>query len=118
MNTEKEFIDHEFIERLKARDQRFKDIDNLIQIDKELKESFIIKTILEVMQDDANKAVDELLVADPLDSKRISVLQAKINHAKLIGNTIESLRNRGIAANRSVIEDGELHIEADDEGDK
>lgn len=105
MNNE---IDQAFIERLKARDNRFQLIDNAIQIEAELSNSFVIKAILQTLQEYAEKAIEEMMSADPTNTRLITSLQERVKIAKIVGNTLEEIRRKGAWAQKLVEEDDQI----------
>lgn len=104
-------INPDFIEKLKKKDPRWLIVEQAIRIENELRDSEVIKCILQVLQEDAEKAIQQLIDADPLDTKRITVLQQTIKHAKVIGNTLEALRRRGTVTQQTLVEEGNLALE-------
>ena len=88
-------ISNEMIEMLKARDVRWKLIDQAIQLETELQNSIAVKAILEALQDYAEKALAALVDADSTNVREITALQEKVKLVKIIGNTFEEIRRKG-----------------------
>lgn len=110
-----DLITPEFIERLKSADDRWKDVDFAIKIDEELRNSPLIKLVLDVAAEEAAAALEELANVDPTDIKSVTSLQAKVYRAKLIGRTLQMTRDKGNIAYESLKDQG--HINPKDYGE-
>lgn len=104
-------IDEEFISSLKARDKRWEDVDTAIKLERELRDSIAIRMVLEVLQEEAEKALELLVYCDPTDIKQITALQARIQRAKIMGNTLESIRHRGRVAEAMLSDENSLQLD-------
>ena len=74
----------ENIERLKQQDERFRDLDLRLLIEKELRESVALKLIREVAGEQAEQALEALSEVDPTDTQKIIRLQATVYRARFI----------------------------------
>lgn len=85
----------EMLERLKARDRRFSDIDTAIRLDEELRDSAAIQILFAAIGAERENARSELESVDPTDFNKIRMLQAKTYRAKFIIETLEDIRRKG-----------------------
>lgn len=74
------------------------EIDQAIDIDREMRESRIINLILDEAKNLADVALEELATSDPSDTKRLIYLQAVVFRARFIDKTLCQARERGIEA--------------------
>lgn len=112
METQEELgINAEFIEKLKAHDRRWVEIEKAIKIEEELRSSEALKAVLEVVNEEAVLALEEMVAADPTDRDKMISLQAKVRRARIIGNTLEAIRKKGAFAQASLQDEGTVHVE-------
>lgn len=104
-------INQEFIEKLKSRDKRWRDVDAAIKIEEELRTSEALKAVLEVVNEEAVQALEEMIVADPSDLQKMISLQAKVKRARIIGNTLEAIRRKGAIAQQNLQEEGQVQFD-------
>lgn len=109
-------IKQEDIDKLKARDQRWREIDIAIKMDEELRESPTVNLILEALARRSTEAMERLLQVDPTKSGEISSLQEQVKSVKFIGSSLDLIRQRGLVAHRSLEEDGNVDLESPDGG--
>lgn len=109
--TEDTLITEADIERLKARDDRWRMIDLAIKVDDELQHSPTVNLILDAIARKATEAMDALIEADPIDTKRISSLQAAIKYGRFIGDNLDAIRKNGLMAQRSLEEEGNINLD-------
>lgn len=98
-------ISEEFIEQLKSLDHRWRQYDLALKIEAELQNSEALKCVLHVLTDRAATALNELVDVDPTDHKKIMSLQARVQCARIMGETLESIRKTGAIAARTLQED-------------
>lgn len=104
------FITQDDIEALKARDARWKAVDLSIKVDEELRESPTVNLILEALARRSTEAMEKLLDIDPTSAGSISALQAQVNCARFVGTSLESIRQNGLVAQRSLEEEGDVDL--------
>lgn len=104
-----ELITPEFIERLKADDERWRLVDIAVKIDEELRSSTFIQLILEEAKRESSIALEELALVDPTNVKAITHLQAKIYRDRFIGKTLQLVRDKGNACYDSLREEGSVN---------
>lgn len=92
----------EQIERLKQSDERFKNIDLMVQIENELHNSIALKLIREEAAEQAQEAMEELIYVDPTDYNKIKNLQAKVYRARFIAMTLNRTIYKGELAAKSI----------------
>lgn len=103
----------EHIERLKAQDPRFNDLDLSLKIQQELRESVALKALLESADEQAAEAMEALVEVDPTDTNMIIRRQAAVFRARFIKRTLNTLIRKGEVAEHSLI--NEQAIELNDE---
>lgn len=109
-------ISDEFIEQLKATDERWKLVDQALKIEAELRDSEALKAVLHVVSARAAVALDKLVDVDPTDVKKIMSLQADVQRARIIGETIESIRQKGAFAADALQENDRMGMQMSEEG--
>lgn len=85
----------EELEYLKSRDKRVRDLDLALQLDVELRESVVVKHMLEAFRADANRAFEEIADASPEEFK---ALQARVYRLVFVKRTIDAILNQGSVA--------------------
>lgn len=111
MSDQETFINEMDIEALKARDERFRHYDLALKVDAELRESFTLNLILEAASRQMEEAKDAMIDVNPTDSKQIYDLQVKAGCAKLIGQVLNNIRKKGLAAYTSIEEDKFIELD-------
>lgn len=111
VTPEENQINEEFIEKLKSNDRRWVDIDFGLKIEEELRSSVALKAVLEVVNQEAIDAIEEMIWADPTDTKKMISLQAKIRRARIMGNTLEAIRKKGAITQQAIQEEGRVHVD-------
>ena len=109
--TEEQFISQDDIEALKHRDGRWKQIDTAIQVDNDLQNNFTVNLILEAMTRRATESMEELINVDPLDTRKVTSLQEKINCARFLGEYFKQVRVEGLVAQATLEDEGNVEIE-------
>lgn len=107
----------EHIERLKQQDERFRDLDLRLLIEKELRESVALKLIREVAGEQAEQALEALSEVDPTDTQLIIRLQASVFRARFIARTINTAIRRGEIAEQSLNEEQSIPLDAGEQND-
>lgn len=110
-------VSAEMIERLKAQDKRWQDIDLAQKIDMELTTSVALPFLLKAAEKDADDALQALGDVDPTDTKKITMLQARVYRARFMHQTLQMCLTRGEDALESLQEEGPVNIEDRIEGD-
>lgn len=105
------FITQEDIERLKARDERWRQVDTAMAVDAELRDSVALNLIIEAAVRHTESAKEALLHVNPADTKAIIGFQAKGQCAKFIGDTLRSIRETGLNAAASLDHDGAVELD-------
>lgn len=103
-----ELLTPEFIERIKQRDQRFRDIDLRLQIEQELRDNVSLKIVLEAISEQAAEALEALAIVAPNDLNRIVFLQATVQRARIIAKTLNTVIRRGEIAEANINEEQQL----------
>lgn len=98
-------ITPELIEQLKGRDERIAVLDEALAIASELDSSVVVKTILSDAAKAADIALEELADVDPTDTKKIIGLQAKVQMARFISQSLTKRLSRGQAAEAALRDD-------------
>lgn len=111
MNVDEQLLTADFFEQLKQQDERFRDLDLRLKIEKELRESLALKLVFEAAGEQAAVALEGLADVDPTDTKKITFLQAKVQRARFIAKTINSVINRGELAEQSINEEQAVQLE-------
>lgn len=106
-------ITQEDLERLRARDERWKQVDLSLRIDAELRDSVALNLFIEAAARRAEEAKALLVQVNPADTKAIIALQAKAQCATLIGEVLYAVRQQGEIAYASLQEDGQVNLEKD-----
>lgn len=114
--TDQDQISAEFIEQLKSNDSRWRDVDFGLKIENELQTSEALQCVLQVINMRAAGALDKLIDVDPTDTKKIMSLQAQVQCARIIGETLESVRRRGAIAAENLQEDDRQGLLMNEEG--
>lgn len=104
-------INQDFIEKLKSRDKRWAEVETAIKVEDELRTSIILKSVLEVINQEAVEALEKIVHCDPSDTKLIISLQASVKRARIIGNTIEAIRRNGAFAQQALQDEGAVQLE-------
>lgn len=107
-------ITHEDIETLKARDERWRAVENGIKIGEEFENSFVVNVILEALTNRSTEAMEHLINADATDMRRIASLQERVNCARFIAASLIAIREKGVVAHRSLDEEGKVELESPD----
>lgn len=100
----------EHIERLKAQDVRFNDLDIRLKIEQELRESVALKIVLESAGEQAAEALEELAGVDPTDTNRVIRLQAKVFRARFIARTLNAVIRKGEMAEQSLNDESAIDV--------
>jgi hypothetical protein len=106
-----DFITKEDIDRLKARDMRFRDIELAIRVDEELRDSVVVNLILEAATRRSETALEQLAFCNPADTLMVASYQAEVRCARFIVETLRKVRENGIHAAASLDEEGEIELE-------
>lgn len=109
--TEEPFITQEDIDGLKLRDGRWKQVETAIQVDNDLQNNFTVNLIFEALTRRSTEALEDLINADPLDTRRITSLQEQVNCARFIGKYFEKVRLEGLVAQTSLEDEGNVELE-------
>lgn len=107
-------ISQDFIDRLKSQDNRWSEVDMAIKVETELRDSVVIKAVLEVIENEAVEALEKMIFADPTDTKLMISLQATVRRARIMGNTLEAIRRKGAFSEQSLKDEGTIaadHLE-------
>lgn len=109
--TEEPFISQDDISALKLRDGRWKQIETAIQVDTDLQNNFTVNLILEALTRRATESMEELINVDPLDTRRVTSLQEKINCARFIGEYFKQVRVEGLVAQSTLEDEGNVELQ-------
>lgn len=109
--TEEPFITEQDIDALRARDERWQHYDLALKVDDELRQSFTLNLFLEAASRQMEEAKDALIDVNPTDTKQIYDLQVKAGCAKLIGQVLNTIRKRGLAAYTSIEDDKFIELD-------
>jgi len=109
--TEEPFISQDDIEALKLRDGRWKQIETAIAVDNDLQHNFTVNLILEALTRRSTEAMEDLINVDPLDTRRVTSLQEKINCARFIGEYFKKVREDGLVAQSTLEDEGNVELE-------
>lgn len=115
MDEDENFVTHDDIERLKARDERWRDVYLALKVDAELRDSFTLNLFIEAAYRQLEEAKDGLIDVNPTDTKKIFDLQIKGGCAKLIGNVLNNIRKKGLNAYSSIEEDKFVELDRGDQ---
>ena len=113
--TDEPFITEADIERLKARDDRWRRVDLAMKVDVELRESIVINAFLEAAARNLEQAQNALTEVNPTDTKTIYDLQVKAGSAKLVSQVLNSIRQKGLQAYASIEEDKFVELDRKEE---
>lgn len=105
------FITQEDIERLKARDKRIADLDRLMQIEAELRDSLGLKLVIEAATRRADEALEKLVNVDATDTKKVLYYQAQVQCARMILETFKELRDLGEGAMAALEQGGNIKLD-------
>lgn len=108
------FITEQDIERLKARDERFRIVDIALKVDDELRNSISLNLILEAANRQAKLAKDKLIEVNPADTQTIIALQVKAQCAKLINDILTNIRISGLNAQSSIEDEGFVELDREE----
>lgn len=105
---DEELISEAFVEKLKSQDDRWRLVETAIKIEEELRNSEALRVVLKVIEKEAAVALEKLVFADPTDAKLITSLQADVRRARIMGNTLESIRQRGAFAQQELVNEDQV----------
>lgn len=88
-------ITPEYIEDLKRRQPLFADIALGIDLEAEMRDSLVIRTILKAVEVDHNAALDELVEMSPLDAEGISRCLVNVKTFRYIRRALDAVLSRG-----------------------
>lgn len=111
LNVDEKLLTLEVIERLKQQDERFRDFDLRLQVEKELRESVAVKLILDAAGEQAAQALEELAEVDPTNTNLIVRLQAKVFRARFIARSINTVIRRGEMAEESLKDEPNIPLD-------
>ena len=114
--SDEQLYPREFIEELKAKEPRWREVELAAKVEAELRDSDVLKVVLTVINERAVVAMDKLVTADPTDAKLIMTLQARVQCARIIGETLEAVRQKGALAAASLVEDDRQGLLMNEEG--
>lgn len=97
--------DNSFPDKLKLHETRLKYINFANQVERELQSSIALPLVLEVARKEADEALSKLAVVDPTDTKQIITLQASIYCSRMLMDTIDGIRRRGVFATKAMYDD-------------
>ena len=100
----------EVLERLKNRDERFRDLDIRLQVERELRESVCLKLVLEAASEQGAEALEALAEVDPTDVKMIVRLQSAVQRVRFIARTLNRVIQKGEVAEQSLNEEQAVTI--------
>lgn len=98
-------ISEDLVEQLKAADDRYSMIEGAIEIETEITNSKFWSICLTLINEDAQKALEELANVTPSDTQAIVNYQARVYRARFIRDTFEAIRRKGAAAQASLERD-------------
>ena len=102
VEIDEKLLTPEVIEKLKSQDPRFNDLDLMVKLEAELRDSVALKLLLEAAGEQAAAALEELAGVDPTDAKLIIRLQAKVFRARFIARTLNIFLEKGRTAEQSL----------------
>lgn len=98
-------IDEAYVEMLKARDTRYRIIEQAIEIDREVSDSPTIRLIRAQASKEAAEALEALAFVTPTSTVEIIKLQAVVYRARFIDQTIGDLLKEAQRAQESLHDD-------------
>lgn len=111
--VDEELLTVKQIERLKQQDERFRDLDIRLMVETELQSSLALKIVLEAAGEQAAEALEALADVDPTDLKTIINLQARVQRARFIAKTLNSVLRKGSLAEHSIHEEQSIQLTGD-----
>lgn len=103
MDTE---LTPEMLESMKARDSRIMAVDKMICIESELRNSVVVRAIMDQAEAERMAAIKEFGALNPVDTGGIMILQAKVYKAQFIAETVGGILRLGQYAEQSLRETG------------
>lgn len=98
------------IEHLKQQDDRFRDLDLRLIVENELKSSIALQVVLAAAGEQAAEALEALANVDPTDIKKITSLQCRVQRARFIANTLNSVLRKGVLAEQSLNDEQAIQL--------
>lgn len=108
-------FDADLIEKLKSRDQRWRDVETAIKVEEELRSSTVLKLVLEIVEKEAVDALELMIHADPANVSKMTSLQAIVKRSRIIGDSIEAIRQKGAFAQSSLEAEGPVHVDEEEQ---
>lgn len=108
--VDEELLSLKQIEQLKQQDERFRDLDLRLIVESELKSSIALQVVLAAAGEQAAEALEALAYVDPTDMKKVINLQAKVQRARFIAHTLNSVLRKGELAEQSINDEQAIQI--------
>lgn len=97
----------EDLELLKLRDTRFAMLAQAIDVESELQNSAVIKTMMDAVRKDADQAMEDICDISPMDHAGMMLHLVKIRTLVYIRRTLNMVLQRGRVANQSIAAEDE-----------
>lgn len=98
----------EEIDARKVRDRRFADIEAMIDIETALRSERGLRSVVEFLRADADKAMAEFAVVNPADTAAVIGLQARVARFTYTLDTFNFILQRGQVAEQSLRAEDEM----------
>ena len=115
LEIDEKFLTSEYIERLKKQDPRINELDLMVRLETELRESLALKIVLEAASEQAAEALEELAAVAPTDTDKIIRYQAKVYRARFIARTLNNILEKGRMAEQSLNDEQAIELNKEQE---
>lgn len=102
MQDADDFADPAYIEKVTLNDNRFRLIADAIAIESDLRDSPVLRTLMDATRLDADRAMRELMHISPADTAAIAAAQVRIRTFTYIRDTLDSIMHRGQMAQQEL----------------
>lgn len=97
-----DYLSPEAMEALKARDGRFRVLDEALAVAAELRDSVALKTLIRGIEGEAQDCMDELAEVSPTDVNAVSKLLVKVRTAVYMRRSLNAILMRGKVAEADI----------------
>jgi hypothetical protein len=94
--------DPDYIERLKARDNRFAYLAEAIAVETDLRDNTTIRALMDAVRRDADLAMREFVQVSPADLQQVADYQVRIRTFTYIRDVLDAIMRRGAQAEQEI----------------
>ena len=89
----------------RSRDERWRVVTAGLDVERELSQSTVVATIINLLAEDRKDALEQFVHANPADVGMIARLQAIVRQARMVELVLQTAIERGRAAQMALIDD-------------